>query len=310
MVGLLRDAVRPEGESTIPAIDACFEADDAGVLEKRMRSYALECFSNGLPAHPRWLLQRMYYLFASVQFTVQLVSSSRTAGDREFEHVELYAMKSTRALGMTRLSQKLPTGDGRADEWQGKVYHKRCLAAMEGPLVSTAGSKGAGEEITMGFAFRFGLFRKSPHREKHSRYRRADPPVWVGVAEVATQAIMSGLPDGNIELDVPFTATTLRQFRRPDDEADTIAPKPTPPNTCDATKSFTKTVKRGGKEKSEKRGWLRGLVQKLHRSGDGKEQEQQQEENEGEKENNKKKEKENMMEEQMRVVVSFVLLKE
>lgn len=57
MVGLLRDAVRPEGESTIPAIDACFEADDAGVLEKRMRSYALECFSNGLPAHPRWLLQ-------------------------------------------------------------------------------------------------------------------------------------------------------------------------------------------------------------------------------------------------------------
>jgi hypothetical protein len=57
MVGLLRDAVRPEGGSTIPAIDACFEADDAGVLEKRMRSYALECFSNGLPAHPRWLLQ-------------------------------------------------------------------------------------------------------------------------------------------------------------------------------------------------------------------------------------------------------------
>jgi hypothetical protein len=129
----------------------------------------------------------------------------------------------------------------------------------------------------------------------------------VGVAEVATQAIMSGLPDGSIELDVPFTATTLRQFRRPDDEADTIAPKPTPPNTSDATKSFTKTVKRGGKEKSEKRGWLRGLVQKLHRSGDGKEREQQQEENEGEKENNEKKEKENMMEEQMRVVVSFVL---
>jgi hypothetical protein len=72
----------------------------------------------------------------------------------------------------------------------------------------------------------------------------------VGVAEVATQAITSGLPDGSIELDVPFTATTLRQYRGLDDEA-------------------PERAKKGdeAKGKIEKRGWLWGLMQKLHRSG-------------------------------------------
>jgi hypothetical protein len=85
------------------------------------------------------------------------------AGDRKYEHAELYAMKCTRPFAMTQL----PAGDGRADEWQRKVFHKRCLAATEAPLVATTGSEGAREEVTMGFAFRFGLFRKSPNIEKH-----------------------------------------------------------------------------------------------------------------------------------------------
>ena len=99
LVGLLKDTVRVKAESqrqvSIRAADgAQFEAGQAGMLEKHMRFYALECFRsvNGSEAHPRWLLQvfctlthdthdthadknlptqRMYYLFANVQFTVK-----------------------------------------------------------------------------------------------------------------------------------------------------------------------------------------------------------------------------------------------
>ncbi len=57
MLGLLKDAVGAGGESTTLASGASFERASASVLEKHMRSYALECFGHGRPAHPPWLLQ-------------------------------------------------------------------------------------------------------------------------------------------------------------------------------------------------------------------------------------------------------------
>ncbi len=64
LVGLLKDTVRVKAESqrqvsTRAADGAQFEAGQAGMLEKHMRFYALECFrsGNGSKAHPRWLLQ-------------------------------------------------------------------------------------------------------------------------------------------------------------------------------------------------------------------------------------------------------------
>jgi hypothetical protein len=143
--------------------------------------------------------------------------------------------------------------------------------------------------------------------------RRADLPVAVGVTMVPTRSIVAGLPRGSVELVVPLVVTTHRLFARgedadDDDVADAVAK---PPAAAESLKCKPTSESDADKPKSEKRGWLHGLMSRLQRSGgNGKdEKEDQKDVHEEEKEEEEEEEDEDeatgKIVGQLRVLITF-----
>jgi hypothetical protein len=94
----------------------------------------------------------------------------------------------------------------------------------------------------------------------------------MGVATVPTRSIEAGLPRGSVELIVPLVVTTHRLYARGedaddddyDDAADAVAK---PPAAAESLKRKPTSESGANKPKSEKRGWLHGLMSRLQRSG-------------------------------------------
>jgi hypothetical protein len=85
-----------------------------------------------------------------------------------FKHVELRVKGHARSLVMTRLEEQLGApvgGEGAFDVWQSEVS-TTSLGLMEDVIASKVRG-GSSEEPTLGYVFRFGLFRKPPAIEKH-----------------------------------------------------------------------------------------------------------------------------------------------